>query len=80
VIARADITLAGPVTCPKCGNAFQGSWTADREADLAQRCAGAQQCAMCHHLFVAHWPGFKFDLETVIDQPGSGGDCRVPGA
>jgi hypothetical protein len=74
VTARADIRLAGPVTCPRCGSAFQGSWTADRQA------AAAQQCARCRNVFTARWPGFRFAPETVIGQPGTGGDCHVPGA
>ena len=63
----SDIRLAGPITCPRCGHGFQGSWTADR------RIALEQQCAACHHVFTADWPGFRFTPETVIDQPGSGG-------
>ena len=68
--ASAGITLAGPVTCPRCGHAFQGSWTADRQDAAAQECDG------CGHVFTAAWPGFRFAPETVIvigaDSPGSG--------
>ena len=72
VVTASDLRLAGPVTCPRCGDVFQGSWTADRKA------AAAQQCARCLHVFTAAWPGFRFAPETVIDQPGSGGDRHVP--
>ena len=65
--ARADIRLAGPVTCPHCGSAFQGSWTADRKA------AAAQQCTGCRHVFTADWAGWSIVPETVIGQSGSRG-------
>jgi hypothetical protein len=64
--AIADIRLAGPAECPRCGHAFQGSWTAERQDAAAQECAG------CGHVFTAAWPGFRFAPETMIVS-GSGG-------
>jgi hypothetical protein len=68
--ASAGIRLVGPVTCPRCGHIFQGSWNADRQDAAAQECDG------CGHVFTAAWPGFRFAPETVIvtgaDSPGSG--------
>lgn len=57
------------ITCPTCKREFTGLWVG--------RKTGAQQCGACGHVFVAAWPGFGIEPESVIieepaEEPGRG--------
>lgn len=55
---------AATLTCPKCGRKVPCRWVGRKTAP--------QRCRSCGHAFDAAWPGFTFEPETIIVQPGAG--------